>query len=225
MDDKTNTQNGTATLEAEPQSAEQKQQQPQSHKGQHARQQPQVTQMQAAPKQDALEQRNGSGLTSPSHPLLQVQQMLNEMDRLSEAFGFPSSRRLGLPSFFDLAPRALGQMQQAQQTLWSPQVEIFEREGNIVVRADLPGLSKDDVQIEVQDDVLTLRGERKSEHEEREKGIYRSERIYGSFQRSFRLPEGAQADQIAANFQNGVLELTVPQPQPKSQQPHRVEIS
>jgi HSP20 family protein len=100
--------------------------------------------------------------------------------------------------------------------MWSPEVEVFEREGQLVVRADLPGLTKDDVNVEVSDDAINISGERKSEHEERGEGYYRSERSYGNFYRSIPLPEGVNAENLDATFRNGVLEITMPAPQRQS---------
>ena len=84
---------------------------------------------------------------------------------------------------------------------------------NLVVRADLPGLNKDDVKIEVTDDGLVIRGERKNEHEERGEGFYRGERSYGQFYRLIPLPDDIDTDQMRADFSNGVLEITVPVPE------------
>jgi HSP20 family protein len=92
-----------------------------------------------------------------------------------------------------------------------------------VVRADLPGLKREDVNIEVRDDELILSGERRSEHEESEGGYYRSERSYGSFYRSIPLPEGVDADTAKARFDNGVLEITMQAPQP-SGRARRIQI-
>ena len=94
-----------------------------------------------------------------------------------------------------------------------PQVEVLEHDGKLLVRADLPGLSKDDVRVEVDREGLVIEGERKHEHEESGRGYFRSERTYGSFRRAIPLPEGANTDQARASFQNGVLEVTVPVPQ------------
>ena len=80
------------------------------------------------------------------------------------------------------------------------------------VRADLPGLTKDDVKVELTDDLLTISGERKEEKEEKREGFYRSERSYGGFYRQIPLPEGAKTQNAAATFQNGVLEVTIPAP-------------
>lgn len=108
----------------------------------------------------------------------------------------------------------------ADSDFFSPAVEMFERGGNLVVRADLPGLTKDDVHVEVTDDALTIAGERRSEHEEQQGGVFRSERSYGTFHRQFPLPEGVNTDQITANFKDGVLEISMPAPQRQTRGRH-----
>jgi HSP20 family protein len=105
----------------------------------------------------------------------------------------------------------------------APPIEMFEREGHLVVRADLPGLTKDDVHVEVTDEALTIEGERRSEHEERQGAFFHSERRYGTFRRHIPLPEGVNADQVTASFQDGVLEVTMPAPQQQARG-RRVEI-
>jgi len=112
--------------------------------------------------------------------------------------------------------RAFGEPSGGNGPLWSPAIEVNEKNGKLQVHAELPGLKPEDVKIEVTDDALVIEGERKSEHEEKSKGVYRSERRYGRFYRSIPLPEGAQADQAKARFQNGVLEVTLPVPERKS---------
>lgn len=99
---------------------------------------------------------------------------------------------------------------------WSPAIDVSEREGKLMVHADLPGMNKEDVKIEVTGDGLILRGERKREHEESGRGFHRSERSYGSFYRYIPLPEGAQIEEARAQFNNGVLEVSVPVPQEQS---------
>lgn len=94
--------------------------------------------------------------------------------------------------------------------MWMPPVEVLQQGDKLLVRADLPGLQKDDVRVEVQSGALTIEGERKQEFEETEEGVYRSERVYGRFSRSIPLPEGADADQAKATFRNGVLEVELP---------------
>src|SRR4030095_3006522 len=92
---------------------------------------------------------------------------------------------------------------------FSPQVDIFERNGKLVVRADLPGMTKDDITVEVTDDAVVMDGESRYEHEEKETGIYRSERSYGRFHREIPLPEGVKTENATATFKNGVLEVTL----------------
>jgi HSP20 family protein len=108
-------------------------------------------------------------------------------------------------------------------TSFAPPMEIFERDGHLVVRADLPGLTKDDIQVEVTEDSLTITGERRSEHEGQQGGVLRSERHYGSFHRHIPLPEGVNAEQVRASFQDGVLEITMPAPQQQARG-RRIEI-
>jgi len=99
---------------------------------------------------------------------------------------------------------------------WSPAVEVRESDGALTVCAELPGLSKDDVKVEINNNTLIIEGERKREWNEEKEGIHRSERSYGSFYRAVALPEGAQMDQAKAEFNNGVLEIKVPIPQEES---------
>ncbi|HEV7174438.1 MAG TPA: Hsp20/alpha crystallin family protein [Solirubrobacteraceae bacterium] len=106
---------------------------------------------------------------------------------------------------------------------WSPAMDLVETEDNYVLRADLPGVSEGDVKIELDDNVLTISGERKSAHKEAKEGYYRVERAYGSFSRTLKLPEGVDADSINASFDRGVLEVKVPKPEQRK--PRRVEIA
>ena len=114
-----------------------------------------------------------------------------------------------------------GQTDQARR--WVPPVDLVEAEDHFVLRADLPGLREGDVNIEVQDGTLTISGERKAEHEQRERGWYRIERSFGSFNRSLTLPDGADPDRIAASFSDGVLEVRIPKPEERM--PRRISIS
>jgi len=93
-----------------------------------------------------------------------------------------------------------------------PAVESYVKEGNLVVRADVPGLEPKDIEISVLHDVLTIKGERKAEKEVKEKDYLRREVSYGSFERRMTLPEGAAADKIQATFKNGVVEVSIPLP-------------
>jgi HSP20 family protein len=106
---------------------------------------------------------------------------------------------------------------------WVPAMDLVETDDQLVLRADLPGLDADDVQIEVKDGVLTVSGERRAEHEQREDGFHRVERASGSFSRSLSLPKEVEADKISASFDKGVLEVRIPKP--AERRPHRVQIA
>jgi HSP20 family protein len=106
---------------------------------------------------------------------------------------------------------------------WVPAMDLVEAEDHFVLKADLPGLAEGDVSIEVQDNTLTVSGERRSETEDRKRGWHRVERSYGRFSRSLSLPEGVDADAITAGFDKGVLEVRIPKPEERK--PRRVEIT
>jgi HSP20 family protein len=105
---------------------------------------------------------------------------------------------------------------------WRPAIDVEEKDGTYLLRADLPGMKKKDIHIELHNGYLTLRGERRSEHEEEEDTYRRVERTYGSFERTFRVPEGVTHKDIHAKYKDGVLELTVPTP--KVEKPKTVEL-
>jgi HSP20 family protein len=121
-------------------------------------------------------------------------------------------------SFFDVPAGSNG----GTYRRWMPAMDLVETEDHFVLRADLPGLDEDSVNIEVQDNVLTISGERRAEHEDRKEGYYRVERSYGSFARSLTLPEGVDPDASSASFDKGVLEVRVPKPEERK--PRRVAI-
>jgi HSP20 family protein len=129
---------------------------------------------------------------------------------------FPSSPFSLMRRFSEEMDRTFGRFFQqpgAGDLWWSPAIEVNQREGHLQVRADLPGLKPEDVHVEVNNDQLVIRGERKSEHEETQGGVYRSERRYGQFYRAIPLPDGASLEKAKAQFNNGVLEITLPVPQ------------
>lgn len=117
-----------------------------------------------------------------------------------------------------------GNAGQGSMSLWTPQIESFQRGDQFVVRADLPGLRKEDVNIEVTDEAITIQGERRDEHEESREGFYRSERTYGSFYRVVPLPEGAITESAKATFRDGVLEITAQAPPREVSRRRRLEI-
>jgi HSP20 family protein len=121
-------------------------------------------------------------------------------------------------TFFEGAPGGGAQMRR-----WLPAMDLVETQDDFVLRADLPGLSEGDVNIEFEDNVLTISGERRSEHEEHKEGYYRVERASGAFQRSLTLPEGVDPEAIQASFDKGVLEVRIPKPEQRK--PRKVSIS
>src|SRR3954447_18401516 len=106
---------------------------------------------------------------------------------------------------------------------WVPAMDLLETEEHFVLRADLPGLTQEDVQIELEDSTLTVSGERRTEHEDKQEGYYRVERAFGSFSRSLTLPKGIDAEAVTASFENGVLEIRVPKPEERK--PRRISIA
>lgn len=154
-----------------------------------------------------------------SSPMTMIKRLRDEMDRLFENFGFGRSS-LAMTERDMFSRRAddfFG------STLWSPQVEMLERDDKLVVKADLPGLNKDEINVELTDDALLISGERRTENEEKKEGFYHSERSYGSFFRRIPLPEGINTEDADATFSNGVLEIKMPLPE-KRQTGRRLEI-
>jgi HSP20 family protein len=142
-------------------------------------------------------------------PVRELQTVQNEMNRLFN-------------TFFD-SPSPGNGGGQAVARRWIPAMDVVETGDHFVLRADLPGLSENDVKIELEENVLTISGERKVEHEQKGEGYYRVERAFGAFSRSLTLPEGVDADAIQASFGNGVLEVRIPKPE--QQKPRKVQIT
>ncbi len=142
-------------------------------------------------------------------PARELNSIQHEMDRLFN-------------SFFDTTT-GNGAARTPALRRWVPAMDVVDTGDEFVLKADLPGLTDKDVNIEVNDDVLTISGQRQAEHEERKEGYYRVERSSGSFHRSLRLPEGVDPASVIANFDRGVLEIRVPKPEERK--PHQVAIS
>jgi HSP20 family protein len=150
-----------------------------------------------------------------------MQRFAEEMDRVFEDFGMPALRRRrpGLLS------RVFGREPEARAGLaWAPRVELLEREGQFVIRAELPGLSKDDVKVEVTDDGVTIQGERKEEKKEERQGYYYNECSFGNFYRRIPLSEGTDPSKATAQFSNGVLEVVMPGPKRPEKKSRQLEI-
>ena len=130
-------------------------------------------------------------------PVRELSSLQTEMNRL---FG----------SFFDSPTGA-----QTDQPIrrWVPPMDLVEAEGEFVLKADLPGLTEADVQIELEDSTLTISGERRTERPERTGGYFRLERAVGAFSRTLTLPDGVDAEAITASFEHGVLEVRIPKPE------------
>jgi HSP20 family protein len=125
---------------------------------------------------------------------------------------------------FDRALQPVSAEGEANQAIaWIPTVEVSERDGKFNILAELPGLSPNEVRVEVEDDAVVIQGERKAEHESTEGGVRRSERQFGFFYRRIPLPEGADPEQAKARFHDGVLEISLPAPKRQSN-PRQVQI-
>jgi len=164
--------------------------------------------------QESGQRRGSLPMAWPVSPFGMMNRMFEEMDRFFEDFGFGRNRML--PRMRDV----VGEGQRGMGSLWSPQIEVLERDGQLVVCADLPGMRKEDVKVEVGEDALTIRGERR---EEQNRSGY-SERFYGNFYRRIPLPEGANPAAAQARFQDGVLEVSVPMPKRDAGNRRQLEI-
>ena len=141
-------------------------------------------------------------------PARELSSMQSEMNRL---FG----------TFFDSTTPGNGRRTAIRS--WIPATDVTENDNEYVLKADLPGLNEGDVNVELDDNVLRISCERKSEHKESKDGYHRVERAFGRFSRSLRVPEGVTAQGIQANFDNGVLEVHIQKPE--QQKPQKVAIS
>jgi HSP20 family protein len=160
--------------------------------------------------------RSSAVTSRPATPFRMLERFADEMDRVFDDFGFGRWR--------SRQPwRGFGML--SGEETWTPEVEIFHRNSELVIRADLPGLTKDDVKVDVTEDQVTIEGERQRQHEEEREGVYRSERSYGRFYRVISLPEGVIADQAKATFKDGVLEIAMPAPPEQARRGRRLEIA
>ena len=152
------------------------------------------------------------------NPFAMMRRFSNEMEHMMDHF----REEFGLGRGW-LGSR-FGSAREFGQSLWSPQIEVCERENQLMVCADLPGLKKEDIQVEFSEDTLTIQGERRQEHEETHEGHHTSERSYGKFYRCIPLPEGVNPENTKATFHDGVLKILIPMPQQQGPRSRRIEI-
>jgi len=184
--------------------------------------------------QTGREQARGTGVsrrspTTPGYgygssalsPFSLMRRMAEDMDRMFDNFSLGRSA-LSSPTFG--TDRDSWRRTTPSLTEWAPQVEVFRKDDKLVVRADLPGLNKDDVTVEVDNDVLTISGERREEREENRDDYYRSERSYGQFYRAIPLPDGIDDSKCDASFKDGVLEVTFPAPKLEDRKAKRIQV-
>jgi len=152
---------------------------------------------------------------TPERALSPLRSWEREMERMFEHF--PSFR---WPRFRDFEPFRLPR----ELRLHAPTLDMYEDKNEIVVKAELPGMTKDDIEINITDSTLTLKGEKKKEEEVKEKDFYRCEREYGSFLRTVELPAEVQTDGAKATFKNGVLEVRLPKTEEAKRKPVKVQV-
>lgn len=139
-------------------------------------------------------------------PFREMMNMPSRLDTLFDDFFYPARKLRGLSGDWN----------------WNPVVGVYEDERNIVLKAELPGVDKEQVTVDVEDGMLTLKGEKSAENQIEEGKYHRRERFYGRFQRSFMLPTDVDPDRIKAEFKDGVLKIEVPKPE--SQKPKQITV-
>lgn len=155
-----------------------------------------------------------TALAPARDPFDMLQQMAMDVDRLFATPKWPSFRFPWLRAG-----------QAIDEARWMPQIDVFEKDNRLITKIDLPGMTKNDVKVEVTDGHLAISGERKTETEEKNERFYRCERETGSFYRAVPLPAGVKLEDITATFSDGVLEVSVPLPAKPEQKVRKVEIS
>lgn len=131
------------------------------------------------------------------NPVREMASLRERMNRLFDDSLFRSDRR----------------SEEVDGGVWLPAVDMFEKDDRLVIKAELPGMDKKDIGLDLKDGVLTLSGVRQHENEVKEENVYRREMSYGRFVRSFTLPADSDADQIKAEFNNGLLTIEIPKPE------------
>ena len=175
-------------------------------------------------------QRRGSTSMSPystgfesgygGGPFAMMRRISDEMDRLFENFGMG---RGAFPAFDQGNWGGDARGTQSAPSMWAPHIEVSERDGKLLVQADLPGLKREDINVQIEQDAIILQGHRHQEQSGNESGYYRSERSYGSFYRTIPLPEGTNAESASATFRDGVLRIELDAPR-EQQRGRKLEI-
>lgn len=130
----------------------------------------------------------------------------NRMNQIFDEFFAPATGKDTLPAF----------------TNWNPSADVYEEDAQYVIKAELPGVDKSNIHLDVENNILVLKGERTEDKEVKEENYYRREMACGSFQRSFALPDGINTDAIAADYKDGVLKITIPKPE--TLQPKKIPV-
>ena len=171
------------------------------------------------------QQRDRGGLQRWDRPYGSFASPFDWMDRMTEEMDRVFDRMTRDLGFRRSSPLSRGFFgSSAREGIWSPRVEAFHQGDRFIVRAELPGLKKDDVQVELTDEAITIRGERRSEQQEEREGVYLTEREYGEFYRVVPLPEGVIGESAQARFKDGLLEVTLQAPPAEANRGRRLEI-
>lgn len=144
---------------------------------------------------------------APWRPFRELERMRREMDRLWD-------------SFFEERPRRKAE----EVGEWLPSLDVSETKNELVVKAELPGLDPKDIDISLTNDILTIKGEKKREKEEKDENYHLIERSYGAFARSIRLPREVQGDKISASYKSGVLKVTLPKSEEAKKKEIKIEV-
>jgi HSP20 family protein len=171
---------------------------------------------------DIAPRTTAAPMKSSGSPFGYMRRFAEEMDRLFEDFGLQTGWRM--PSILTRGHELLRREAGFVPGDWSPQIDVLERDGQFLVHADLPGLSKEDIKVDITDDLLAIQGERKQHKKEEREGYCYSECSHGSFYRAIPLPAGAEASKATAQFHNGVLEIAMPAPVQAGKKARRLEV-
>mmetsp|Transcript_3980 Transcript_3980/g.5580 ORF Transcript_3980/g.5580 Transcript_3980/m.5580 type:complete len:152 (-) Transcript_3980:13-468(-) len=139
----------------------------------------------------------------------------SEMDRMQRQ----------IDSLFSMVPSDKSSKGERKRSFWNPTCDLRETDKEIILHAELPGVKKEDINIELKDGRLSITGEKKLEKKEENEKFHRVERTYGKFSRTLAVPDGVQADHIKASFTDGVLEVSLPKPEPKVPEPKKITIA